>query len=649
MGRIRRNSNTGQYGEQQEDGSIRVINNAKELSELGVMDVRDEQGVTFVERVVLKNFARNPAMGAEYLRSRGYDVMQYGSGLNYAVRRDSEEPWRIVDPQRAGFGEFFKDLADLSTDVLGVGAITAGTVAGAGLASAATGAGTAVGFELLRQSIGQSLGIEENFKPLSFETAVQGVGGGIAPGAGALVSKGVSAAVRTSARATGAITRVVGEATEFIAGVVGGIKPKTTLGITQSLLERAAAKTGGRYAPLTHPEDAVALARKVIDAVANPHPSSNMSLVTSARNNIVNDGIKAGKTADLSAVREQLKSVADVLSPRTLPKTPGAADFSGEAVALKNQIRTLINPPTLSQFKGAGIEDDVAQKAFDQAFSAWENSFKKVNLKAAVEIKDLLQNWVSSKQGFKVVTEGGAGPNEVTKKFIRDVGALSGKINGAVRSRLPKKYGDLNAELGRKIEAVDFARNHFGSDKEGAERFVSGLLKGDQGDQVRALRQFDTEFGTDLFKMFREANLGLQFTPATKTGAAFGTPRLAPRLGATGQILTIGLPVSLGAGSGFLVGDEAGAVAGGAVGLTLASPRTMVRLAPGLVKASQGIQSISASAAKSKWPGLVTSHTTQISILGSVQAAARSVETSGSKQTDRTDGPKKRGRLNLSQ
>src|SRR5262249_44893021 len=117
-----------------------------------------QQGVTFLERLMVKNLANNPWEAARWLRAKGYESFVYspGSGLarimpmkmRIAVRKPGEETYKVVDP--AGF-----DWQDLSADMWGdlifgaeQAALTKLAVEGgaaAGTAATGTPFGTAAG------------------------------------------------------------------------------------------------------------------------------------------------------------------------------------------------------------------------------------------------------------------------------------------------------------------------------------------------------------------------------------------------------------------------------------------------------------------------------------------------------------------------
>ena len=94
-------------------GDWRPINDA-EVARIRPTKALDEMGVSGWERFAIKNFM-NPGTALMFLRARGYDALPYGDGLNFAVRRaGSADPWKLVDPQKGGVGEFLRDMLDLS-------------------------------------------------------------------------------------------------------------------------------------------------------------------------------------------------------------------------------------------------------------------------------------------------------------------------------------------------------------------------------------------------------------------------------------------------------------------------------------------------------------------------------------------------------
>lgn len=630
----------GEYGVLNPDGSIRPLA-PEELGGAEPTNVLDEMGVTTPERLILKNFARNPAMAAQFLRSRGHEVARYGSGLNFAVRRGPSEPWKIVDPDKGGLGEFFLDLGDILTDTFAIGATVAGTVAGGGLASAATGAATAGGAELLRQGLGEALGIEGNFAPLSAETQIQAALGGLAPGVGRVVGAVGGKAARAVGRALTGGTRLAGEAVETVAGRVAGIRPQVGLGVFDSLQARAAARTaGGRFSQLTHPEEGVAVARRYMEEVASPGPESLLSRLTTQRNAIVEEAVQRKVGIDLSPHQQQIRELAGELQPRTL-------NFSPEASFLREQISSLLNPPTLAQMRilTGGVDEAAARRALGIATKAYERSFSNIDPRVAVRIKDILQDWSAQHKFFVEVAEAGARPSGITKEFVNTTGRLSGAVNEAVRKKLPALYSALNDSLSAKKEALTAFRSKLGIGKESAESFVSNVFKAGKSDARAFVQAFDQEFGTNFMGLFRESALGLQFTSATEAGARFGVPSLVPRLGATGQIVQVGVPLA-GAGIGGLAQGREGAGVGGAIGLgatvagtVLASPRAMVAIAPQV--AALGRTLIGGGQRTLAAAPIIKSATTRAANVGTLVAAAAASRTGGSKQVARQDAPRK--------
>ena len=115
-----------------------------DYSRIDLTKISDEFGLDFKDRFIMKNFSSNPAQGLAFLRglknpddSTKYEVLHYGDGLNYMVRRPGETEWKVADPAKGGMGEFFRDVADLIVGDIALPAL--GVAAGTAIGGAAAG------------------------------------------------------------------------------------------------------------------------------------------------------------------------------------------------------------------------------------------------------------------------------------------------------------------------------------------------------------------------------------------------------------------------------------------------------------------------------------------------------------------------------
>lgn len=220
----------------QEDGSFvaltddgrRVPLPADYLSRTIPDTVSNEQGVTAGERFYIKNFAGNEQAAMDFLSSHGYEVRKWGNHpvkMQFAVRKNPADPWRVVDPD--GFEP--QDLLDLVADVgMGV-AITAATAATGGLgAGILAGAAAGGGAEALRQGIGAATGLgSENIDPS--QIASQAVGGAVAEPIG---------------RAVGAVTGSISKAALDMAERISGVRAAAGMSGDEAIRIAASRKPG---------------------------------------------------------------------------------------------------------------------------------------------------------------------------------------------------------------------------------------------------------------------------------------------------------------------------------------------------------------------------------------------------------------------
>jgi len=565
----------------------------QEMGQLRPSKVLDEMGVDDFERFTLKNFATSPAQAQQFLIGRGYEVMQMGEGLNFAVRKDAAEPWKVVDPNKGGLGEFFRDMADLSSDVGSAIAFGAGVAAGGGVASIATGAATAALIEGGRQVAGKVLGIPDNIDPLSvgLQAGLGGVSGPILSVAGKAV-RGVGGAI--AARAPG-LVRTGRSASEFIAGRIAGVEEVAGLSIGDAFVMRAQRIIGGKFKAQPTPIDVIDASRTLLREVGGK--GGVLETLGAARDGLVR---RANRTIDISGTVDDVVNLASLRSVQAETGALGPAGLreafrnaeGAEARALSNQINGIIKgPPPKAAFKGDdGVVDTAAWK---EAVEAFEESLRNTPVNVGVRLKELVQNWVNKNKGFVGVDQPGI-RKAITGELVADMRAVGARLRALtnksmgsdLKTAAGQSFSEVNDQLGRMFDARFDMRKVLGEGVSGAESFISSYAGATSTHARRTVQAFDKEFGYNINRLVGETTLGLQFTKAN--AAEFGVPSVLPRLGATGQFIGPSIIAGATGGGGVigaqdgggLAGIAAGGGAGFAVGLAIASPRTLVRVAP---------------------------------------------------------------------
>jgi len=600
-----RNPNTNEFitPDANAPGGFRQLN-ADEMGALRPKKVLDEMGVSDFERFTMKNFARSPAQAHQFLVGRGYDVMKLGEGLNFAVRKGEEDEWRVVDPSAGGIGEFFRDMADLAADVGAGLAFAGGVAAGSGVASVATGAAVAGGFEAARQGVGSALGIPDNIGvgEIGLQAGLGGISGPIASGVG----KVASAASRAITSRLPGVVATAGKGVEIIAGKISGIQEVKGLTIGDALVMRAQRMIGNNFEKLNRPEEVVAATRVYLDKIGGN--GGVLSGLRAARDGLVKRG---SKTIDLSNTADDIANVAFIRGAQEEARVFSTAELrsraqSAEGAAarmLKEQIDAVVEgPPVKEGFKtvvgGGGILDasgnpigGAAREVFDEAgfkaaTEAWETKMRNQPIEVGIRIKELIQNWVSDNKGFVGVAEAGQ-RRAISTEFLGDMRALSvrlrERINGVMGEELRdaegRTFGQINNRLFEMIDSRNDLRRFVGKGVGGAEEFIAKLAAPGKSDARDIITEFDRLFGLKLTDRIFDSTLGLAFTRST--AREFGVPSVLPRLGATGQFIG---PSILAGATGGLGSDEGFSLSKGAagfgVGLAIASPRTLVRVAP---------------------------------------------------------------------
>ena len=576
--------------------------------------ILDEQGVTDGTRFLVKNLA--PPTALAMLQLKGYQAVQYGDGYNFAVRRSSQEPWKLVDPDKGGISEFWRDVVDLLGDI-GVGAATAaGTAGGFGVASMATGAASGAGAEAVRQTIARSIaGLPQGLDIP--EIVGSAIGGGIAPPVGRAIggaARGIVRGVKQFTRSGGALSRA-GEA--FTKKVTETVKGAQGMEISEIMLETAARK--GQ--PVFTPEDGVMLLRQHMDEIAEPQ----LRALAQARDAAVSEN----STVNLFDMRRTLRGLSGIVEPSGELKalSPDARAKLQQVVvgllrppskkAIEANLRASIGPiifgPGGEVLAGGAPTPAAINAAWKVAVRKWQIGLQRVPGKAGMRLKKVLQNELSDRKGLRTVgvaTPGAAKP--AGEEETRLLGTFVKRLTDRIHRDLPKRVAALDSDLSKRINARDGLRGFFGAKKLGeadaAFNNMRGALKPGNEKIVLALKEYDRQFPGLGFEtlarraarlpsgatrtlpisaqrggseeLARQVTQGEQFTPIAGDKAEFGVPSPFGRFTATGSVFGASL---LGGGIGYGLGGEEGVLPGlmlGAGAPFLFSPAALVKLAP---------------------------------------------------------------------
>jgi len=504
---------------------------------------QSEQGVTNPERFTVKNFT-NPASAKNYLRSIGYELADFGTGFNFAVRKPGDEEWKVLDPPGVNsVGEFFKDMTDLTADALG-GLITAGaTTAGAvgGLPGAiAAGAGSSAAVEAGRQGIGSLLGGENNFDPT--QIAEMGAVGAAFP----IAEAGLGAAGRGIASAVGKIgSELPTQAQKFGARIVG-LKDFPNFDAGEILRTRAAVKPGE---VLTHPLEVANLIRGKLKHIAeNGFDELNQSRA------ILDKAAKAGVKAEIGTpIREFL-----ALKPKS---TIQDVQASVQASHIMSQIEEMLGLKDIGVLRTKGSIRLRVDKVDDI----------KRSLQALAELR------------------GGYDGKPIKGPFVKKAKESAAKIRESLEHTLGTDYANLNAKTSEKLGIRDRVAKLVRG--EGAEGNLLATYNKGRTIREKYLQDFDKAFSTNTDKLdfatiMRKSFAGYQFEASP--GKSFGRPGFMPRFTATGQFL--GPSLAGGAFGGLANRDDPvrGALLGASAGFGLASRRAVVGITRFLSKETPG-------------------------------------------------------------
>lgn len=148
------------------------------------------EGVSPIDRAIVKNFANSNTTGVNYLQKKYPDHEVKMEGDQYLMRKRGARDWNTLDPDTGFFSkDFLNDAGDVIFDV-GAGTasgIASGAAGAAALptgvaalpAAAAAGGATNAGLEYLRQKLGNMFGIDQDVS--GTDVAAAGAAGAISP------------------------------------------------------------------------------------------------------------------------------------------------------------------------------------------------------------------------------------------------------------------------------------------------------------------------------------------------------------------------------------------------------------------------------------------------------------------------------------
>lgn len=610
---------------------------AEEYGSIRPTSVLQEMGVKGGERFVVKNLARNPSLAAAWLRARGYEVLPYGSGFNFAVRRPGETSWKVLDPEfgAGGPGEFLHDIADLTSDIFSgvTTGLTTAAGAAAGPAGAALGsAGGAYLTELARQAAGSAAGIEGNFAPGGSEALLQGAVGAAAPAIGEVVGKGVAAGARVAGRAAARTLRGAKTIGREALSAILGIPERADLDIVQTVLERARLRNpNGSFVNLHPPEDALNVMRLVNQGMREG-ANSHLGRLTALRDGMLAAADAAGSGVDLlqGDLVGKLQNVAGTVGGLRKPNLVN----DPEIATLNHYISAILNPPTRETVHAAAAQaagvplDEFLKRAspaqlndlYQRGIDAWRKSLQNVRPSVAKDVLDQIDEWTRGMNSAfsRAAEDPNAPPLTVRREVINQVKNIGADLRSRIADALggpDSRYSLIQSELHEKLGLQSALRDRLGSFdpakvRPSAESFVRDFARGGRSDYRALIGAYDGAFsrfaghrinGPEFGKLLHNTALGLQFTPeGVQAIGKFGVPRFRPRFGATGVPIGTALAGSVGGSFVGLTGAGLGASVGGALGLAAASPRFVVRYGPAIVNATHAAERLASNLAASQ-------------------------------------------------
>lgn len=611
------------------DGQWRPLTDM-EYGNLRPSAVLDEMGVDPGERFVIKNFL-NPGMAEMFLRSRGYEVLKYGSGLNFAVRKNENEPWKVLDPDKGGIGEFFRDVADVVIGDIALPTIgaTAGAAAG-GLPGAMVGSAAAEG---VRQAIGQSIAGDSggsNFDPLQIGIAGASAGAGAAVGAAlrpvGRVAQAGAQRLAHSLEPTGALSR----AAETVLSRLTKIREASGLRVYDITSYRQ--RQGVR--PFLTPADVLDISQIHMGEVAGKR------IETAVANR---DAMLGGKTVNMRSVIEKwLRKPGAPEKDLTLGlrrvgrAAAGGGRVAPEEIDLTSEISALFGAPTWQRAAAnapLGASKMEIKAIYDQMIERWLTEMETVPANIAARVRTHIQRAVAEAGAYKklgIRPRGSVKPmsDKASADLTRFVGEWKEAFHADLDSQGFGRVRQLDDYIHRLARARDELRIYLHADRTTGEKALMDAFAPGREYLIRAIKEYDAAFpGNQWYQLAQrvaipqaaasaphslesqtfETFVGGQFSPRIGRPELYGLPQIIAPPTATGAPLGLAFTTSaLGALTGGAVSGLPGAVAGGAVGGFLAfSPSALIKVAPWFVRGGQVIQSGARSIARMQAPPLV--------------------------------------------
>jgi hypothetical protein len=506
-------------------------------------------------RAFLKNFSKSPNASAEYLRQKGFNTKIVDGEV--VVKKPQEKEYRVLDP--AGFD--MQDITDVAYDVpagvaSGVASIAGGLGSlplGAGIPGAAlAGGATSAALEGLRQKIGSSGGIPNNYS--AGDVAIQGAAGAAAP---LLFGTGASGAQALKAGLSQASQR----------GLIGrALRPQNYAPEMAQALTGVPAQATRTFAD--------AEKRQIVEALKQPGAYEAFS-------SNVHDKIRAGLFSAKNKVGEELAEV--------IKTTPIQVDISPAKAAINSQIQKLEMIPKKN--KALVDEIETLKEARDQIFKVTDGTKDEAGNLIYQDLPDVLPatdafelqaqlkdyaNLSNIKPGLQARYGSGASPIE--KKWMDASLNAYNKINDGLSEATEgmskewkskyKELSNLQREMASKFSSPERTSKTLSSLDANNNRYTKDLaakLKNLTGGEV----DLDEEAQIlEAYKFFGNASLN----PLSNQGA-------------TSTTRTIGAG-GLGAALGTSLGGPVGGAIGLATGAGISNPASLKALVPSASKGS---------------------------------------------------------------
>lgn len=363
---------------------------------------QEHPDITFGQRLLIKNLAQSPEVGAAYLKQNGFDATVKNG--NIYARKAGEKDFKALDPK--GFD--WQDLTDVAYDVP-AGAITGAATAASGLvgaeatgglgaipAASAGGAATSAGLEGLRQKLGSYFGLPQEVS--GKDVAISGAIGAATPilfgtgATGAQIAKS-ELAPEVAEQLRSPVARGIEKAFPYAANMSSGVPVEATKTYINENPEVKALIKEGPDAAANMAEDVHAgikdqffKKKNEVGAALAVQTSGNPNLISSAKifqpiedhiANLVSSerSLTADGQAEIEALRAELDGMKQGLPELITPKT---------AWELKDQLKDKSNlqnvSGTFTARYGAGASgaekalSDAAKKSYDVANKEIQNA-----------------------------------------------------------------------------------------------------------------------------------------------------------------------------------------------------------------------------------------------------------------------------------